>query len=131
MRHDEGEWQSVTMNMTQIAKGSFLVAQTLEERRQRIQAMSKSRFVPDRSSSPKLKPRRKHMLSKKKMQEDVEKAQKMQGKVNTIAMCFEMDQSAPEKMPGTECKQNKHNNTTLFRQIIGLTEVYGTLAIPL
>ena len=45
-----------------------------------MKAMSISRFVPDRSASPELKPRKKPLLSKKKMLQDVEKARKMQGR---------------------------------------------------
>ena len=80
-RKEEGEWQPGTelqdaritdpeakmtpKSMTQTAMGSFMVPQTVEERRRALKPSPN--IVQDMSASPILKPRRKTQLTKYKV----------------------------------------------------------------
>jgi hypothetical protein len=80
-KKEEGEWQPginlqdaritdpeakmTPKSMTQTAMGSFIVPQTVEERRRALKPSPN--IVPDMSASPILKPRRKTQLTKYKV----------------------------------------------------------------
>jgi hypothetical protein len=107
--------------ITQTAIGSFLVPQTVEERRQAFQSGSK--ILPDMSALPLLKQRKKTQPCRRMMQ-------KVPGKVNNIAKSFEKQQSATKTMLGPVHRLNNDNNTTLFRHITGSTELGNTCRDP-
>ena len=83
----------------------------MEERRISLKAVVYKNNVPDMSASPQLKQRMRTKPSK--------------GKVNIIAKKFETEQAAPKKKEGSHKPGIQHNNSTLFRQISGQTEVFN------
>ena len=136
-RKEEGEWQPGTRlhearkidpevkmtpkRMTQTAMGSFMVPQTIEERRRALKPSSN--IVPDMSASPTLKPRRKTQPSRRMVQEAGLKVKMMPGKVTNIAKMFEIQQSATKTEPEPEHRLYIDNNTSVFSRRTGYTEL--------
>jgi hypothetical protein len=143
-RNEEGEWQSGTelqearkidsevkmtpKRMTKTSMGSFMVPQTIEERRRALKPSSN--IVPDMSALPTLKPRRKTQPSRKMVQADGLKVKMMPGKVTNIAKMFETQQSATKTVPEPEDRLNIDNNTSVFRQRTGYTDIGSSSQDP-
>ena len=69
--------QMTPKRMTQTAMGSFVVPQTVEERKNALK--SRSKILLDMSASPILKPRKKTQPCRRMWLEDVLKVKKMPG----------------------------------------------------
>ena len=108
--------------LTQTAMGSFLINQTVEERRKIFKSSYKEKKVPDMSASQALKTRKKTKPGRKAMLEDGRSVKKIPGKVTSLTKNFEKKHYSHKTMLEPDQEQNKGNNTTLFRQIPGSTE---------
>jgi hypothetical protein len=111
---------------------AFLVAQTLEERRQSLKSMDCKIFEPDMSASPQLKQRNRQKTSKRKPQMSMDNDQVKQGRVYTITKKFDTMEDIPSRRKRVNSQEWSTTTPplTLFRQMPEQTEEFGTLASP-
>ena len=91
-QEDKEEDRKVVVPVVKTLLGPYLVYQSLEERRNSLKKKVTSK-IPDMSSSPTLKPRRRALPGRRVAKRSAREDQEVVGRVRNISKMFEMPKS--------------------------------------